>query len=369
MMKVKKILQLYFKRVFQLIFKSIYGNIKLGIDLSKIKNVTKKKIENIKSDIENSKDYYSYKIINGRVYTDYVENVAIISNNILLGEISYQQILGDLKDGSNNVVLTKGTPRFKKKIKGKILSILQGASGNNYGHWLLDMLPKIKLCSEHYSLNDINYFYTPNLTDFQKDTLSVLGINENRIVNSEKFRHIQADELLVVDHPNYYEGYILKQNKFQPAWVIKWLRDTYLTYEKKFNVNKKIFIDRTDSTSKHCQIQNESEVSNFLKNKGFSKYQLTKLSFFEKVYLFRNAEVIVGAHGAAFANLTFCKPKTKVIEIRPCIHPNTVYERISYINDLNYQLIQTKKTDENQKKLGDIYLPIKELEQCIINFG
>ena len=120
--------------------------------------------------------------------------------------------------------------------------------------------------------------------------------------------------------------------------------------KKKFNVNKKIFIDRTDSTSKHCQIQNESEVFNYLKNKGFSKYQLTKLSFFEKVYLFGNAEVVVGAHGAAFANLVFCKPKTKVIEIRPCINPNTVYERISYINDLNYQLIQTKKTDENQKK-------------------
>ena len=280
MMKVKKILQLYFKRSFQLIFKLIYGSIKLGIDLSKIKNVTKKKIENIKSDIENSKDYYSYKIINGRVYTDYVEHVAIISNNILLGEISYQQILGDLKDGSNNVVLTKGTPRFKKKIKGKILSILQGASGNNYAHWLLDMLPKIKLCSEHYPLNDINYFYTPNLTDFQKDTLSVLGINENRIINSKKFRHIQADELLVVDHPNYYEGYILKQNKFQPAWVIKWLRDTYLTHEKKFNVNKKIFIDRTDSTSKHCQIQNESEVSNFLKNKGFFQISINKIIFF-----------------------------------------------------------------------------------------
>jgi capsular polysaccharide biosynthesis protein len=196
-----------------------------------------------------------------------------------------------------------------------------------------------------------------------------LGINENRIINSKKFRHIQADELLVVDHPNYYKGFILKQNKFQPSWAIQWLRDTYLIHKKKFNANKKVFIDRTDSTFKHCQIQNESEVYNFLKNKGFSKYQLTKLSFFEQVYLFRNAEVIVGAHGAAFANLAFCKPKTKVIEIRPCTHSNTVYERISYINDLNYQLIQTKKIDENQKRLGDIYLPIKELEQCITNFG
>jgi len=367
MMKVKKTLQLYFKRSFQLIFKLIYGNIELGIDLSKIKNVTKKKIENIKSDIENSRDYYSYKIINGRVYTDYVEHVAIISNNILLGEISYQQISGNLKDGSNNIVLTKGTPRIKKKIIGKVLSILQGASGNNYAHWMFDMLPKIKLCSEHYPLNDINYFYTPNLTDFQKDTLSILGINENRIINSKKFRHIQADELLVTDHPNYYKGFILEQHKFQPSWTIQWLRDTYLIHKEKFDANKKVFIDRTDSTFKHCQIQNESEVSNFLKNKGFTKYQLTKLSFFEQVYLFSNAEVIVGVHGAAFANLAFCKPKTKVIEIRPCIRPNTVYESISYINDLNYQLIQTKKIDENQKRLGDIYLSIKELEQCIIN--
>ena len=44
MMKVKKTLQLYFKRRFQLLFKLIYGNIELEIDLSKIKNVTKKKL-------------------------------------------------------------------------------------------------------------------------------------------------------------------------------------------------------------------------------------------------------------------------------------------------------------------------------------
>jgi capsular polysaccharide biosynthesis protein len=369
MIKFKKKVQFCFKKIFQLIFILIYGSIKYERNGIISNNIIKKKIENIKSDIKNSRDYYSYKIINGRVYTDYVEHVAIIDGNTLVNEASYQQIFGELKNAKKNIVLTKGTPRIKKKIIGRVLSILQGASGNNYGHWMLDMLPKIKLCSEHYTLNDINYFYTPNLTDFQKDTLSVLGIHENRIINSKKFRHIQADELLVVDHPNYYKGFILKQNKFQPSWTIQWLRDTYLIHKKKFNANKKVFIDRSDSIFKHCQIQNESEVSNFLKNKGFSKYQLTKLSFFEQVYLFRNAEVIVGVHGAAFVNLAFCKPKTKIIEIRPCIHSNTVYERISYINDLNYQLIQTKKIDENLKRPGDIYLPIKELEQCIINFG
>jgi capsular polysaccharide biosynthesis protein len=369
MIKFKRKVQFYFKKIFQLVFMIIYGSIKHERNGIISNNITKKKIKNIVSDIKDSKNYFSYKIKDGRVYTDYVEHVAIIDGNTLLNEASYQQISGELKDAKENTVFTKGTPRIKKKITGKVLSILQGASGNNYAHWMFDVLPKIKLCSEHYPLNDINYFYTPNLTDFQKDSLSVLGISENRIINSKKFRHIQADELLVVDHPNYYKGFILKQNKFQPSWAIQWLRDTYLIHKKKFNANKKVFIDRADSIFKHCQIQNENEVFNFLKNKGFSKYQLTKLSFFEQVYLFRNAEIIIGVHGAAFANLAFCKPKTKVIEIRPCIHPNTVYERISYINNLNYQLIQTKEIEENQKKLGDIYLSINELEQCIINFG
>ena len=94
-MKFKKFLQLCFKKAFQFLFKLIYGKIKLNIDLNKIKNLHKKQILNIKSDIQKSKDYYSYKIINGRVYTDYVEHVAIISENNLIGEISYQQVLGD----------------------------------------------------------------------------------------------------------------------------------------------------------------------------------------------------------------------------------------------------------------------------------
>jgi len=116
-MKFKKIFQLCFKKTFQFFFKLIYGKIKLNIDLNKIKNIHKKQILNIKSDIQNSKDYYSYKIVNGRVYTDYVEHVAIISENNLIGEISYQQVLGDLKDPSSNIVLSKGTPRLKKKIQ------------------------------------------------------------------------------------------------------------------------------------------------------------------------------------------------------------------------------------------------------------
>ena len=41
----------------------------------------------------------------------------------------------------------------------------------------------------------------------------------------------------------------------------------------------------------------------------------SKLNIFKQIYLFNSAKVILGPHGAGFANLSFCKPKTKVYEI------------------------------------------------------
>jgi len=369
MTKFKKKIQYYFKKIFQLVFLLIYGKIKYQKDTVYSNNVIKRKIKNIVSDIKDSKSYFSYKIKNGRIYTDYVEHVAIIDGNTLVNEVSYQQVLGELKDSKKNIVLNKGTPRIKKRIEGRVLSLVQGASGNkNYLHWVFDILPKIKLCSEHYPLSEIDFFYAPSLQYFQKETLSVLNIDKNKILDSNVNRHIEARELVVVDHPWYHKGFILSEVEFLPAWIISWLRDVYLKHARKFDNNEKIYIDRTESEFKHCQIQNDKEVFDFLKQKGFSKYRTGELSFFEQIYLFNNAKFIIGAHGAAFTNLTFCKPNTNIIEIKPLAHPNNVNKRISQINKLNYRLIKTKNLDENKKKFGDIYLPIKELEHCLKSF-
>ena len=86
------------------------------------------------------------------------------------------------------------------------------------------------------------------------------------------------------------------------------------------------------------------------------------------IYLFNNAKIIIGAHGASFANLAFCEPNTNIIEIKPSTHPNNVNKRISQINNLNYKLIETKELDKDQKKFADIYLPIDKLEQSIKSF-
>ena len=222
----KKKLQFIFKSFFRSIFKILYGKIYYS---ENIKNIEVKTINS--TDIINfyGKKYRVYKIINGRIYTDNVSNVAIISGNQIVKNASYQQINGELKSASNNVTLKIGTPRIKKNYKGRVLCLAQGASGHmNYCHWLLDILPKIKLYTEIYNLDDLKYFYLNKLNNFQKESFDLLNLDQIKIIDSKLKRHIQSEELIATDHPNYYKGFIMQEHKNIPTWIIKWLRNSFL---------------------------------------------------------------------------------------------------------------------------------------------
>ena len=125
----------------------------------------------------------------------------------------------------------------------------------------------------------------------------------------------------------------------------------------------KIYIDRSDSIHKHCQIINNYEIKKFLKSKGFKIFKLSNFPFKKQISIFYNAKLIVGPHGAGFSNLVFCRKNTKVIEIKPKNHPNKVYETISKINKLNYNLIKLRHIKNNNK--GDIFLRKEILDKFL----
>ena len=366
MKKIKNVAQKLFKKFFQFVFKLIYGNVIYDKDNLISSEIEIKEIKN--GNIFNffKKKYKIYKINNGRIYTDNVENVAVINKNKIIDNISYQQILGNLVSANQNICIKKGTPRIKRRFKGRVLSLAQGASGNsNYYHWLFDLLPKLKLYSKTYDFKDLDYLYTEKLKEWQLLSLTPIGLEKIDVIDTKKYRHIEADEIICTDHPSYYSGYIKQQSKNIPDWIVEWLRKTYIKSAKKFPCNNKVFIDRSSSLIKHCQFNNDEEISNFLINKGFTKYKTEELNFFEQIYLFNNARFIIGAHGAAFANLAFCEQGVKVIEIRPKNHTDSNYQRISEINNLDYSLLTTSVIEKSNQLNGDIHLNIEELNKFL----
>ena len=273
-----------------------------------------------------------------------------------------QQINGKLVSAKNNEVLKSGTPKFLKRVDGNVFNLAQGASGyNNYAHWLLDIVPKIKILSQVYNLKKIDYFYFSKLNHFQKETFKILKLNPSKIIDSKINKHCLIENLIFCTHPNYIKKTFSFAQSDIPKWIINYLRKIFLPLAaKNKKIYDKIYIDRSDSKQNHCKIVNDQEIQKYLKNKGFKVIKLSNFSLKKQISIFKHCNFVIGPHGAGMANLIFCQKRTKVLEIKNIGHPNKVYQKISKFNKLKHQFIMLKKL-KNRKK-GDMYLSIKKLE-------
>ena len=367
---IKKALKKFYRFIIYNFFFFIYGKPKLFI--KKFRELSYK-IFNIR--INNNK-YYLFKITDGRIYTNTIDDTAYILHNRILKPPSFQYRNGINSRVENNVCLKIGTPRFLKKFKGKILSLLAGGGANvNYNHWLFDVLPRLYLYKKNKPLNTIDFLLVPNFKlEFQKTTLKILGFSKNKILDSSNFRHVAADEVYATSHPRYHNTSKICK------WHIDFLRKYFLKFvvKNKFT-NEKIYLDRGEGfllknlNWRHLKdnyrlIVNEDVVKSYLISKGFKIIKSQDLSFLEQVNLFYNLNCIVTLHGAGLSNLVFCRANTKVIEIRTLDNSDIFPKVLSKLCNLQYYPISLKtiyksKTAQN----GLMFCSPSKIDQALKN--
>jgi len=153
---IKK-LKFIYKKIIEGIFLILYKRPKLRL---KEKDHSEKII-----DINLDKNSYKlFEFTEGRIFTDGNDTTAYISKNNNISEASLQYkkfdfINSKMQKSSRNEVLFKGTPKFKKKISGNLLSLLSGgAARDNFTHWFTDIIPRIKIYQEKFDLKKIDKF-------------------------------------------------------------------------------------------------------------------------------------------------------------------------------------------------------------------
>ena len=362
---IKKFLQNIFKKISYYLFLKIYG----GIEKS-IKSDSDKRIFILKANFAGEPKYKVYKIEQGRLYTDRIQDTAVILDKKIIEGPSFQLRKNNNSIISDNVVFKKGTPRILKKLNGTVLSLLTGGGGNaNYWHWLYDVLPRLEICNKEINLEKIDYFLLPSLKKkFQTDTLKQLNFNNKKFLSSEKFRHIRAEELVVTDHPYMRTNNAHEDSQNIPKWITDWLKEKFLINSKKTEniYPKNIYIDRDESNTKNTSsrsVINEDEIKNYLIKKDFQLIRLHDMDFIDQVQIFNNAEYIIGLHGAGFANLSFCKSDTKIIEFRT-ERTGKMYENLAKLNNLKFSAIICKPISHDySKQSGHIEVPLNVLEK------
>lgn len=204
-------------------------------------------------------------------------------------------------------------------LKGRAL-ILAATGGESYYHWMVDVLPRIELAKKSgFKLESFDHFIVNGITKpFQQETLQALGIplEKCRVFGKSKKGYL-CEEALLPSMPG--------PMGVPPPETAKFLRSSFSDGPEKGA--KLLFVGRGKGDRR--PLVEAEKIWAGLEKLGFTQIEPEKMSVAEQACAFRSARVVVGAHGAALANLAFCRPGTNVIELFSPLYVNPCYRNLS----------------------------------------
>ena len=198
---------------------------------------------------------------------------------------------------------------------------------DNYYHWLIETLPQIRYLRNFESETgiEVTYLVPDDAPSWLEETLSLLDVPDTKIEYASEDVY-RVNDLIVPSFPiRTYTDY-------------DWIVETILSNAEQESVDAghNVYISRANAIER--RVVNEDAVMETLSEYGFERHALEESSVAENVQLFREAELIVGAHGAGLTDLIFCKDAT-VIELFGSKIKDP-YERLAETMGVEYDSIQ-----------------------------
>ncbi len=180
---------------------------------------------------------------------------------------------------------------------------------HNYGHFLIDCLSALMAAKQVGALQS-HPPVAPPLLSWQRELLDLMLGGEAaapEIIEARVARLGEAVFATPMDHFLHAPGPPLD------AVRERILASAAITDDPA--APKRIYVSRLGSLKR--ELVNEVELEAALSARGFAIVRPETLSVREQIALFHHAETVVAPAGAALANVLFCKPGTKVVEIQP----------------------------------------------------
>jgi hypothetical protein len=240
----------------------------------------------------------------------------VTPDNVLLQDVSRAITLDeDERNPPRHPLLAETKLEKPEKLRGRA-AVLATRGGRGYYHWMFDSLPRAAILRQAgIEFETVDWFVVNEcVAPFQRLALKALGIPKRKLVQVNWHPHIQAEELIVPSHAG--------ELSFMPRWACDFLRELLHPHPAANSGPSRparLYIKRQQAT--HRRVANEREVGAFLEDLGFASIDPAALPLPEQAALFSSASIVVAPHGAGLANLVFCRPGVKVIEI---FNPNAV---------------------------------------------
>jgi capsular polysaccharide biosynthesis protein len=266
-----------------------------------------------------------------RVFSE--SGAVIAPDHRLLADVSWA---GD--QGTSQPWLHPALRRFAmppvQHVVGRI-AVINSVLSANYYHWMFDILPRLGLLRQSGLTADRYVIGSTN--GFQRDTLKLIGLENDRLISSTAETHLRPDELVIPS----LSGPVYSLTPQQHA--CDYLRSTFLQTGRYREPHRAIYVTRGDAAQR--RVINEAKVCDDLAALGFEIVSLAGMPFSEQVEMFAEARIIVGPHGAGFTNAVFCEPGTVLVEFMPTGRIIDCFERLARIGGLTYHCLVCAETD------------------------
>ena len=184
----------------------------------------------------------------------------------------------------------------------------------NFHHWLLDAVPKFGLLREAgWELDRIDRFILPAgaRQAWHRETLARLGVPLAKVLWTTSRTHLEAERLIV---PSYAEpGREPERYDYTPEGLAL-VRGLFLgAAPARTDWPDKIVVSRELAATRRWRAGEAGHER--LRRAGFTVVRLERHSLAEQAGFFAHAHQIVMPTGGGLANLAFCSPGTRVVEL------------------------------------------------------
>lgn len=218
----------------------------------------------------------------------------------------------------------------ERRIDGK--AVLVGDSANYY-HWLIDHLPRLLMARAYGELEGARVLVGPQLPRFAEDSLALLGLGEDRRIIVQPREAVRIAEVCV---PNMLAATTVCHPVVPPL-----VRKAFAVTRGR--PGRRIYLSRQDAATR--RLANEDALIALLERHGFERYMPSALGLAEQVRACQDAQVVVAVHGAALANMLFCSPGSRVIEIFSPAHPASFFVLLARVCRLQHAFVPAQLVD------------------------
>lgn len=259
-----------------------------------------------------------------------------------------------------------------------------GGNGSwNYYHWTLEIVAKLK----YFLVSDIAKKeikiilpdHAKNIESFSI-MLEIILNNAYEFVYISRCQVVNVKELYTITTPsnvvfNTSRGKSFEKNYlFYDKESIDFIREsilssaqykTFVENIEEIKIFKKVYLARNDNAGRSY---NQAEVLDLVVKQGFVPVYLEELSFLEQVHLFQNADVVIGASGAAWTNIVYNKPNSQGISwLGENIKSFSCYSTLAHYHDCNLRFFTCKVDDIDffhSSYIVDLHTLSKKILEC-----